>query len=97
MGVVQPDLNGIVIPKVEDVETILATDEWITEAEKQHGVDHGLTKLLVLIESAWGVDDARQILQASPRIETAVFGAHDYMLDLGINGLDHSDGAEELL
>lgn len=96
-AVVQPDLNGIVIPKVEDVETIRATDEWISEAEKLHGVEHGSTKLLVLIESAQGIDYARQILQASSRIETAVFGAHDFMLDLGINGLDHSDGAEELL
>ncbi|MGW6729677.1 HpcH/HpaI aldolase/citrate lyase family protein [Nocardia sp. NPDC055029] len=96
-AVVQPDLNGIVVPKVEDVETIRAADEWITAAEKLHGVEPGSTQLLVLIESAKGIADAREILQASPRIETAVFGAHDFMLDLGIDGLDHSDSAEELL
>ncbi len=96
-AVVQPDLDGIVLPKVEDVETIRAADEWIAAAERLHGVDPGSTRLLVLIESATGIADAREILQASPRIETAVFGAHDFMLDLGIDGLDHSDGAEELL
>jgi citrate lyase subunit beta / citryl-CoA lyase len=96
-AVIQPALDGIVLPKVEDAETVHAAGEWITAAEKQHGVELGTTRLLVLIESALGIADARQILQASPRIETAVFGAHDFMLDLGIEGLDHSDSAEELL
>lgn len=96
-AVVQPDLNGIVLPKVEDAETIRQADHWIAAAERMHGVEHGTTRILVLIESARGVADARDILQASPRIETAVFGAHDFMLDIGIEGLDHSDGAEELL
>ncbi|RYF52528.1 MAG: CoA ester lyase [Comamonadaceae bacterium] len=96
-AVVQPDLNGIVLPKVEDAETIRQADEWITAAEKLHGVEAGTTRLLVLIESARGIADARGILEASDRVETAVFGAHDFMLDLGIDGLDHSDGAEELL
>jgi citrate lyase subunit beta/citryl-CoA lyase len=96
-AVVQPDLNGIVLPKVEDAATVRQADEWITAAENLRGVTHGATRLLVLIESARGIADAREILEASPRIETAVFGAHDFMLDLGIEGLDHSDGAEELL
>lgn len=96
-AIVQPDLNGIVVPKVGDVDTIRTVDEWITAAESQHGVEKGSTRMLVLIESALGIADARHILAASPRIETAVFGAHDFMLDLGIEGLDHSQGAEELL
>lgn len=96
-AVIQPDLNGIVLPKVEDVQTVQAADEWISAAERLHGVQDGSTRLLILIESARGIDDAREILQASPRIETAVFGAHDFMLDMGIDGLDHSESAEELL
>lgn len=95
-AVVQPDLDGIVLPKVEDAETVRAADEAITAAEKLHGVEAGSTRMLILIESARGIADARSILEASPRIETAVFGAHDFMLDLGIDGLDHSDSAEEL-
>lgn len=96
-AVIQPDLNGIVLPKVEDVETVRAADEWIGEAERLHGVAPGSTRMLILIESALGIADARQILAASPRIETAIFGAHDFMRDLDIDGLDHSDSAEELL
>jgi citrate lyase subunit beta / citryl-CoA lyase len=96
-AVVQPALDGIVLPKVEDGDTVQAADGWITAAERQNGVEPGSTRLLVLIETARGIADAREILQASPRVETAVFGAHDYMLDLGIDGLDHSEGAEELL
>lgn len=96
-AVIQPALDGIVMPKVDDVDTVRAADEWITAAEKEHGVEPGSTRLLILIETARGIADARQILQASARIETAVFGAHDFMLDLGIEGLDHSESADELL
>jgi citrate lyase subunit beta / citryl-CoA lyase len=94
---VQFALDGIVLPKVEDADTVQAADGWITAAERQNGVEPGSTRLLVLIETARGIADARGILQASPRVETAVFGAHDFMLDLRIDGLDHSEGAEELL
>jgi citrate lyase subunit beta / citryl-CoA lyase len=96
-AVVQPALDGIVLPKVEDADTVQAADGWITAAERQNGVEPGSTRLLVLIETARGIADARGILQASPRVETAVFGAHDFMLDPRIDGLDHSEGAEELL
>ncbi|WP_407727566.1 HpcH/HpaI aldolase/citrate lyase family protein (plasmid) [Rhodococcoides fascians] len=96
-AVVQPDLDGIVLPKVEDVETVRAADEWLTAAERAEDVAAGSTRILVLIESALGVADARQILSASSRVEAAIFGAHDFMLDMGINGLDHTASAEELL
>jgi citrate lyase subunit beta / citryl-CoA lyase len=94
---VQFALDGIVLPKVEDADTVQAADGWITAAERRNGVEPGSTRLLVLIETARGIADARGILQASPRVETAVFGAHDFMLDPRIDGLDHSEGAEELL
>ncbi|MEV8195278.1 CoA ester lyase [Rhodococcus pyridinivorans] len=97
LAVVQPALDGIVLPKVDDVDTVRAADAWLEAAERHHGVPVGSTRMLILIESAGGIVRATDILQASPRVETAVFGAHDYMLDLGIQGLDHSDGAEELL
>lgn len=96
-AVVQPDLDGIVLPKVEDIDTVRAADEWLTAAELAEGVVTGSTRILVLIETALGVADARPILSASPRVETAIFGAHDFMLDVGINGLDHTASAEELL
>lgn len=96
-GVVHPHLDGIVLPKVEDAETIRAADAWVTAAERAHDVPVGQTALLVLIESALGVHNAVEILSASDRIETAILGFVDFMLDLGIDVIDTSPGAEELL
>jgi citrate lyase subunit beta/citryl-CoA lyase len=53
--------------------------------------------MLLLVESALGVHRAVDILAASDRVETAIFGFVDFMLDLGIDAIDTSDTAEELL
>lgn len=96
-AVVSPNLDGIVLPKVEDAETVIEADDWITVAERREGIPPGSTSLLVLLESGLGVHNAVEILRASPRVETAIFGFVDFMLDIGINTIDHTTGAEELL
>ena len=53
--------------------------------------------MLVLIESAMGIHRAAEILAAGDRVETGIFGFVDFMLDLGIDVIDTSEGAEELL
>ena len=53
--------------------------------------------MLLLIESARGVQHAIELLAASERVETAIFGYVDFMLDLGIDVIDTSDTAEKLL
>jgi citrate lyase subunit beta/citryl-CoA lyase len=96
-GVMHPHLNGIVLPKVETPETVLAADEWLTAAERANGLEHGRTAMLLLIESAAGIHRAADILAASDRVETGIFGFVDFMLDLGIDVIDTSDSTEELL
>jgi citrate lyase subunit beta/citryl-CoA lyase len=96
-AVVQPCLDGVVLPKVDDAESVRNADAWLLESEKSQGVDPGSTSLLVLIETGLGVENATQILAASPRVETAIFGFVDFMLDVGIDVLDHTPSADELL
>lgn len=96
-GVVHPHLDGIVLPKAESPETVHAADAWLAAAERERDLPVGSTRMLVLIESAAGVHRAADILAASERVETGIFGFVDYMLDLGIDVIDTSESTEELL
>lgn len=96
-GVLHPNLDGIVLPKVESPETVAAAAEWLTAAELAQGLEPGRTAMLLLIESAVGVHRAVDILAASDRVETGIFGFVDFMLDLGIDLIDTSETTEELL
>ena len=92
-----PNLDGIVLPKVESVDTVRDADAWLSAAEREQGLPVGSKALLILIESALGVHRVADILGASDRVETAVFGFVDFMLDLGMDVIDTSESAEELL
>lgn len=96
-GVLHPNLDGIVLPKVESPETVRAAAEWLAEAEREEGQEVGRTAMLLLIESAVGIHRAGEILAASDRVETGIFGFVDFMLDLGIDLIDTTENAEELL
>jgi citrate lyase subunit beta / citryl-CoA lyase len=96
-GVLHPNLDGIVLPKVESVETVRSAAGWLSDAERDQGLEPGRTAMLLLIESALGIHRAAEILAADERVETGIFGFVDFMLDLGMDAIDTSDGAEELL
>lgn len=96
-AVVQPALDGIVLPKVEDADTVREADWWLRAAERRAGVPEGHTAMLILLESGRGIHNAADILAASPRVETAIFGFVDFMLDVGIDAVDHTAEATELL
>ncbi|MCW2843372.1 MAG: citrate lyase subunit beta / citryl-CoA lyase [Nocardioides sp.] len=96
-GVTCAGLAGIVLPKVDDADMIRQADEWLTRAEEREGVAVGKTRVLVLLETGRGIHNAVPILSASPRVETAIFGFVDFMLDVGIDVIDHTPQAEELL
>jgi citrate lyase subunit beta/citryl-CoA lyase len=96
-GILHPNLDGIVLPKVEGPETVEAAAGWLEAAEREQGMEPGRTAMLLLIESAAGVHHAVDILGASDRVETGIFGFVDFMLDLGIDLIDTSENTEELL
>jgi citrate lyase beta subunit len=75
--------DGFVLPKVESAEAIEWLDKRITAAEAAHGWPaHGLA-IVILVETALGVVNLREICAASTRLEAVIFGAEDLAGDIG--------------
>ncbi|MFI5046737.1 MAG: HpcH/HpaI aldolase/citrate lyase family protein [Acidimicrobiia bacterium] len=82
-----PELDGVVVPKVDTVDQITEVADALARA--------GLAHLHVLagLETALGVADARTILD-QPAVVAAYFGAEDYIADIG--GVRTAGSAETL-
>lgn len=76
----RPDL--ILLPKTSSAADIREADTYITETEKQLGLDAGAVGLVALIETALGVENAFAIASASPRVAALFLGAEDLTADL---------------
>lgn len=81
---VYPGLDGLVLPKVDSTETIVEIESKVVELEKKRGVQPGKIHFTVLIESAKGFMNLKEILASSPRIIAVNLGTEDFTLDLGI-------------
>ena len=76
----RPDI--IMLPKsgkASDVETASA---YMSEVEKRLGLPDGTVKLMPLIETALGLQNAYEIASASPRVTAIFLGAEDLTADL---------------
>jgi citrate lyase subunit beta / citryl-CoA lyase len=91
---VWPGLNGIAYPKVEQVEQVQRVDETLSRLERQRGLEPGSVSLSILIETATGLLNARELAHASPRLVSISLGGEDFALDLGIEPT--TDGTEML-
>ncbi len=90
-AVVGPDLDGIVLPKVESASCLIAIDWLIANLERQRGLAHGSVDLVPIIETARGLAGAREIAAAGTRVRRLAFGAGDFTLDLGITWSAHEN------
>ncbi len=77
----QPD--GYVLPKVEHRRQIEEASRLLAQAERTHDYAAGYFQLLVIIESARGVVNLREIITGNPRLSAVIFGAEDLAGDLG--------------
>jgi citrate lyase subunit beta / citryl-CoA lyase len=82
LGPVQ-GLAGVMLPKVEHGDELLAVDARLTRLEKEHGRRAGSIAVIPLIETALGVENLAAILLSAPRVPRISFGAGDYTLDIG--------------
>ncbi len=73
----RPPAGVVFLPKVGSAGEVRLADEILTEAALP-------LALAVLIESLEGIAHVTEILQASPRIAFAMFGAVDYSAELGV-------------
>jgi citrate lyase subunit beta/citryl-CoA lyase len=94
-AVVCPELDCLLVPKVEEAETLPALDELVARLERDHGLDAGQIRILALIETAAGLVRCEEIALAAPeRVVTLVFGLGDFSVDIGV---DLTREATELL
>jgi citrate lyase subunit beta/citryl-CoA lyase len=94
-SVVSAALDAVMLPKVESGDHVREIHERLLSCERSGGLSPGSLGLVVLIESARGVQNVFQIMSAAlqpDRALVAAFGAADYSLDMGIKV--SRDGAE---
>jgi citrate lyase beta subunit len=76
--------QGIVIPKVENASQIAYVENALSQAEIKHGWEERTIHLIVIVESALGILNLREIASASPRLQAIIFGAEDFAGDVGL-------------
>jgi citrate lyase subunit beta / citryl-CoA lyase len=81
---VWPGLAGLVIAHPERAEQVQEADEAVTELEKRHGVGAGSVEIVVLLGTAKGVLNIREIVTASPRVTTVGLDESQLLMDLGL-------------
>jgi len=92
---VDKNIEGVIIPKVENAKMVKELDDWIGKIESKKGIEIGTTSISILIETVTGYFNIKEILSASPRIDTVTLGVEDFAFDAGIEA--SVDGAELLV
>ncbi len=81
------DLDCIMLPKVQSAEHVVALDLLLTQIERSVGLEVGRIGIEAQIENARGLLAVEAIAQASPRLETIVFGPADFMASIAMKTL----------
>lgn len=82
-----PNLDCIMLPKVQTADQVVALDLLLTQIEKSNGFEVGRIGIEVQIENAKGLINIDAIAQASPRVETLIFGPADFMASINMKSL----------
>ena len=76
-------LDMILVPKATEAD-IKYVSEKLDILEEKYGYEKNKIDLFVLVESAYGVENVYNIIQASERVQGVLLGAEDLAADLGI-------------
>ena len=82
-----PNLDCIMLPKVQTADQVVALDLLLTQIEKSNGFEVGRIGIEAQIENALGLINIDAIAQASPRVETLIFGPADFMAWINMKSL----------
>ena len=74
--------NLIMPPKVSCAEDVKIVSNYIAELEGKYGMEKNTVKLIPLIETALGVENAYQIASADERVAAIFLGGEDLTADL---------------
>lgn len=75
--------DGIVLPKVENAAQIQWVSRQIAEAENRNGWPYQGIRMLVVVETARGIINLKEIASADSRLEGLIFGSEDLAGDIG--------------
>ena len=81
---VWPEVQGLVLPKVESADHINFLSEMITELEAERDMVPGHTRLMALIETPRGYSNARDIALSSTRLAAIALGQEDFSAEMGM-------------
>ena len=86
-AILQEGIDGIVVPKVNDVSEMLEIKKHIVMLEKERKTDK--IALIPSIETARGVVNAYLIASAEERIKALIFGVFDFLYDMRLDYDEH--------
>jgi citrate lyase subunit beta/citryl-CoA lyase len=76
-------LDCIMVPKVENAGQLHFIDHLLTQLETEHDLENRIG-IEAQIENPRGAMNIREIAQATPRLETLIFGPGDYAASMGV-------------
>jgi citrate lyase subunit beta/citryl-CoA lyase len=82
-----PNLDAIMLPKVQEASHVQWLDLTLTQLEKSLGLPIGGIGIEAQIENARGLVNVDAIAAASPRLETIIFGPADFMASINMKSL----------
>ena len=74
--------NWIMLPKTAQAADVQTVDAYLTVLEEKLGMEKNTVRMMPLIETALGVENAFQIASASSRVGAIFLGAEDLTADL---------------
>ena len=78
-----PLCPGMIMPtKVSCANDVKVVSDYISEVEARHGIENNTVKLIPLIETAMGVENAFNIAMADKRVAAIFLGGEDLTADL---------------
>jgi citrate lyase subunit beta/citryl-CoA lyase len=83
-AVVRPNVDGIVVPKIEAADQLRTVDWLVAQIEREQGLPIGRIDIIPLIETGPGVARIEAIAQSGTRVRRIAFGAGDYTFDMDL-------------
>lgn len=74
-AVTSPALDGLLLPKVSDPETVVRIDAVLTHIERRSGLEQGTLELILAVETARSMYNLHELCQAAPRVWSIMAGA----------------------
>jgi citrate lyase beta subunit len=75
--------DGVVVPKLENADQLRWVSAQIVKAEKSNDTTPGSMIIIAGVETARGILNLAEIIDADARLQALIFGAEDFASDLG--------------